>query len=78
LSIDETLVLFKGRWKYRQHIKSKPHATGLKYFVLATTSNYIFDFWLYMGTESRRNTDVVSIVCDFVDKLEGFTLLDYC
>lgn len=30
VSIDESLIAFKGRYKYRQHIRGKPKATGLK------------------------------------------------
>ena len=28
--VDECLVLFKGRYKGRQHIRGKPHATGFR------------------------------------------------
>jgi hypothetical protein len=63
--------MFLGRCRFRVHIKGKPHATGLKYYVIATSSNYIFDFWLYMGNESDRKSDTLSIVSDFVNKLES-------
>jgi hypothetical protein len=29
LVVDEMMVPFTGRWKYRQHIKGKPHDTGI-------------------------------------------------
>jgi len=66
------LFILTGKWKYRQHIRGKPHATGLKYFIIATSSNYVFSFWLYCGLESGRNTDTVSIVMDFVNQLESY------
>jgi hypothetical protein len=30
VSCDESLLAFKGRYRFRQHIRGKPHATGLK------------------------------------------------
>lgn len=44
----------------------------MKYYVLATSSNYVFSFWLYCGKESGRNTDTNSIVLEFVNELEYY------
>lgn len=33
VSMDETLLAFKGRYRYWQHIRGKPNATGLKVIV---------------------------------------------
>jgi len=47
--IDEIMLLFKGRWKYRQHCRGKPHATGLKVFAAADNRFYVYSFFLYRG-----------------------------
>ena len=41
----------------------------MKYYVLATASSYIYDFWLYCGKNSARNTDTKSIVLEFTEVL---------
>ena len=43
------MVLFKGRFQGRQHIKGKPKATGLKFFVLADALGYCYSMFLYKG-----------------------------
>jgi hypothetical protein len=49
--IDESLVLFKGRLKFKQFIPSKRHRFGIKVFVLCDCeTGYILDFILYTGT----------------------------
>jgi hypothetical protein len=47
VAIDETLVLFKGRYKYCQHIKGKPNSTGLKLYGLADIAGFLWKFWFY-------------------------------
>ena len=49
MAVDETLLLFKGKFKYRQHIKGKPNATGLKIYALCDNKGYIYGFWFYQG-----------------------------
>jgi len=66
LVVDEMLIPFTGRWKYIQYIKGKPHNTGLKMFCLADSNYYLWDFWLYEGTESERSAKPMNIVLDFV------------
>lgn len=59
ISVDETLIKFKGRYRYRQHIKGKPHATGLKLYGLADQYGFLYDFWFYDGTKKHTLTGVV-------------------
>ena len=47
IAIDETLILFKGRYKYCQHIKGKPNSTGLKLYGLADIVGFLWKFWFY-------------------------------
>lgn len=49
ISIDKTLYQFKGRVAFRQRIPSKPHSTGLKYFIMADSAGFIISAKLYKG-----------------------------
>ena len=50
LSIDESMVGFRGRIFFRQYIKSKHHRFGMKAFVLACgNTSYTFRWDLYTG-----------------------------
>jgi len=50
ISIDETLVPFKGRTKLLQYIPSKPHKWGLKVWTLADAqTGYVYNWSLYTG-----------------------------
>lgn len=64
------ILPFTGKWKNVQHIKNKPHNTGIKIFCLADHSKYLWDFWLYQGKKSERSTKPTDIVMDFVEKVE--------
>ncbi|KAL0476640.1 hypothetical protein AKO1_002875 [Acrasis kona] len=69
--VDETIILFKGRWKARQHVRGKPHATGIKLFCIADDRGYIYDFWVYQGKnhESNRSSNTHDYVWDLVQML---------
>jgi hypothetical protein len=50
VSVDETLVPFKGRTKILQYIPSKPHKWGLKVWTLAESkTGYVWNWDLYCG-----------------------------
>eukprot|EP01130_Rhizamoeba_saxonica_P007066 TRINITY_DN2830_c0_g1_i4.p1 TRINITY_DN2830_c0_g1~~TRINITY_DN2830_c0_g1_i4.p1 ORF type:complete len:409 (+),score=64.15 TRINITY_DN2830_c0_g1_i4:78-1304(+) len=53
ISIDEIMCRFKGRCKYRQHIRGKPNSTGLKLFGGADKFGYLVHFWLYRGSDGE-------------------------
>ena len=55
VAVDEGIVPFKGRFKYRQYVRGKPHSTGIKFYALADTSGYIFDFWIYAGNSTGQS-----------------------
>jgi hypothetical protein len=69
--IDETIVAFKGRWKARQHVRGKPHATGLKLFSNADSTGYLYDLWLYYGKSSEKNksSNTVDYVFDLTSNM---------
>ncbi len=41
LIVDEAMIPFKGRWQYRQHVRGKPHATGIKFFAICDSNGYL-------------------------------------
>ena len=49
LSVDESLVLFKGRVKFRQYIKTKRARFGIKLYELTTSDGITLDFLVYSG-----------------------------
>lgn len=72
LCIDETLVPFKGRLKFKQYIANKKHKFGIKIFKLCLKGGYTYNFSIYCGKEYNVGESVPSAV---VMKLMG-NLLD--
>ena len=50
LSVDESLVLFKGRFSFKQYIKSKRARFGIKLFQLCTPDGIVLDYIIYHGS----------------------------
>ena len=54
ITIDESMIPFNGRHKYKQYIPSKPHAWGIKAFVHADSrSGYTYRLRLYFGSQTE-------------------------
>lgn len=52
LSVDETLIKFKGRVQFRQFLPLKRSRFGLKGFVVAdSATGYVLDTMIYTGKE---------------------------
>ena len=49
LSVDESLVLFKGRLGFKQYIKTKRARFGIKLYQLCTSNGVTLDFIVYCG-----------------------------
>ena len=49
LSVDESLVLFKGRLVFKQYIKSKKARFGIKFYEICTYTGIMFGFMIYHG-----------------------------
>lgn len=49
ISIDESMILFKGRSSLRQYMPNKPVKRGYKIWVRASASGYIDEFQIYTG-----------------------------
>ena len=55
LSIDESMVGFKGRLAFLQYMPKKPQKWGMKAWILADASNgYVWNWRLYTGKEVDR------------------------
>lgn len=59
LSLDESLILFRGRLHFRQYIKSKKARYGIKFYVLTTADGYVLNIFMYCGKgdESTKKSD---------------------
>ena len=55
VTVDEMLVPFRGRCKFRMYIKSKPAKYGLKIMCLCDAkTHYLINAFIYTGKNSRR------------------------
>ncbi|CAH1998284.1 unnamed protein product [Acanthoscelides obtectus] len=71
--IDETMVPFRGRLRFRQYMKGKRHKFGIKIFKLCGDGGYTYNMKIYCGKESKR--DGVSVADKVVFELKN-NLLD--
>ncbi|KAL0482122.1 hypothetical protein AKO1_013340, partial [Acrasis kona] len=69
LAVDEAMIAWKGRVKFKQYQPAKPTKYGLKKFAMCDQSGYTYSSFLYRGAASCRKTDVKSIVVDFAEDL---------
>lgn len=69
--IDESIIAFKGRIHFRQHIFGKPHSTGLKIYGMADESGFLWSFWLYEGADGGQRAKPTDIVMDFIEQIPG-------
>jgi len=49
ICVDESLILYKGRLKFKQFIKSKRSRFGVKVFSLCSSDGYMYNFEIYTG-----------------------------
>ena len=49
LSIDESMMLWRGRLIFRQYIKNKPHKYGIKFYELCTHDGLVLSAEIYGG-----------------------------
>jgi hypothetical protein len=74
LCIDETLVPFKGRLKFKQYISNKRHKFGIKLLKLCLKGGYLYDLKVYCGQENdkeRSETVPTKVVMNLVQQLLG-------
>lgn len=49
LSLDESMILWKGRLVFRQYIKNKRHKYGIKLYMLTEPDGLVLNFLVYSG-----------------------------
>jgi len=57
ISVDEQLILHKGRVKFRQYNPNKRARFGLKFFSLCDETGYLFNTELYTGKDPLAGID---------------------
>jgi hypothetical protein len=60
--IDETMVPFRGRLKFKQYIKNKRHKFGIKLYKLCLESSYTYDVKIYCGKDTQQGGNASSNV----------------
>lgn len=54
ISVDESLMGWKGRLSWKQYIPSKRKRFGIKFFILCESSTgYVYNFLIYTGTDTN-------------------------
>ena len=53
LSLDESLVLFRGRLSFKQYINTKRARFGIKLYQLCTFNGILLDFIVYYGNLAK-------------------------
>ena len=67
LCIDESLMLWKGRLKFKQYLPMKRHRFGIKLFeIVDCQSGYIIDFVIYTGADTDYDKFGLGITGDIV------------
>ena len=61
LSVNESLVLFKGRVKFRQYIKTKRVKFGIKLYELTTFDGIALGFFIYCGKGMYHDDHFVNL-----------------
>jgi hypothetical protein len=65
ISVDESIISFKGRLSWVQYIPKKPHKWGIKAWVLADSTNgYVGNFKLYTGKVTTNTNRDAHEVCN--------------
>lgn len=73
VSIDESMVKFKGRIGFKQYMPMKPVKRGFKIWVCADKEGYVSNFEIYTGKQTDKpETDLGKrVVLDMTKGLEG-------
>lgn len=57
LSLDQSLLLFRGRLRFRVYIKNKKTKYGIKFYELCSSDGYILNTEIYKGKDSSADAD---------------------
>ncbi|KAL6470510.1 hypothetical protein MHYP_G00216290 [Metynnis hypsauchen] len=68
-SIDEQIIPFKGQLSIKQYIPKKPKPWGVKVWVRAGSSGYVYRFEVYQGSANRSHSSGLGMAGDVVMRL---------
>lgn len=73
IAVDETMVPFRGRLKFRQYIPGKRHKYGIKLFKMCDQKGYTYSFSVYQGKSADQGVSlptstVIDLCKDFLDE----------
>ena len=86
LSLDESMMAWRGRLQFRHYIKGKKHKFGIKFYVLCETTGFFLNFVIYEGKltvteDDERNGHcqkiVMKLMQPYLDKGHGPTLITF-
>ena len=75
LSVDESMIAFRGRVGFRQYVRGKPQPWGIKAYVLSESkTGYMYNLLVYYGKETQLLTKpglnhTTNVVLTFVHPL---------
>ncbi|KAF2893759.1 hypothetical protein ILUMI_12414 [Ignelater luminosus] len=58
IAVDESIVPFRGRLKFRQHLPLNKHKYGIKLFKLCDTNDYVHSMMVYEGKTETGGKDL--------------------
>jgi hypothetical protein len=73
MSVDESMISFKGRGSLKRYMPKKPMRRGYKVWMLACKSAYVLKFEVYTGKkgEKKKKNLGESVVKSMMEVLEG-------
>ena len=82
LSVNESLVLFRGHLQFKQYIKTKRARFGIKLYELCTSNGITLDFLIYCGKgifyADDPNTDMPTTESIPAVLIESYLGKGYC
>lgn len=69
LSLDESLLMFRGRLKFRVYIKNKKSRYGIKFYELCSSDGYVLNIEIYKGKHNDDDVRTTSKINDLVKRL---------
>ena len=72
LSVDETIIPFKGRLIIKQYMANKPHRFGIKAFsVCDSKTGYVINWKIYAGKENGKTTSSKDVVLNLLEDFQN-------
>ena len=72
LSLDESMMLWRGRLIFRQYIKNKRHKYGVKFFELCSHNSYIISCRIYAGVPLPDENNIGQSAQYVIDLMNPF------